>query len=314
MRIHRALAVLILTLAFTGTLYARHRSAPTGPVREVEGVVKSLSATQLVVTDEHNHDVPMNVTADTVFRRGDMAIAPADINTGDRVEVKAAQTDTALNALLVKVQQEEQERPEVVEVTGAIKSVSATELVVTDAHQHDTTFTITPDTLIRKGDHAATAADLAIGDRVEVKGVQAGTALNALLVKVEENEEPHPQLLAVRGTIKSVSATTIVVTDAQQHDTTFTINSDTLIRKGDAAATAADLAIGDRVEVLGSVNGTTNTALAIHAEAPETEPAEDAEVSGAVKSAGASSITVTTRSGDVVVNTDANTRIRKNDR
>ena len=313
MRNPRPLAVLLLTLALGSPLYARHRSAPTTPLRNIEGVMKSLNATQLVITDEHNNDVMFTVTADTVFRKGDMAIAPTDINTGDRVEVKASLSGTTLTATLVRVDDDDEQEPQIVELSGSIKTVSPSEIVVTDANQHDTPVELTSTTIIRKGDQPATAADLAIGDRVEVKAVKSGTALNALLVKVEANEEPHLQLLEVSGIIKSVSATQIVVTDAQQHDTTFTIDSHTIIRKGDHTATVADLAVNDHVEVLGTVSGTTNTAVAIHAEAPEMEQVE-VEISGTVKSVGTNSIVVTTHAGDVSVNVDANTRIRKNDR
>ena len=310
MRKPRFLLLILLTLV-SGSLDARQRSAPASPVREIEGTVKTISASQLVVTDEHSNDVTLTINSDTIFRSGDMAIAPGDVKAGDRVEVKAAISGTTLTAILVKLQNDEPQEPHTLELRGSIKSVSPNEIVITDAQQHDTTVELTSTTMIRKGDQAITSADLAIGDRVEVTAMQSGTMLNALLVKVEENEEPQQPLIEVTGTIKSISSTQIVVTDSQQHDTTFQIVATTVIRKGDQSATPADLAVGDRVEVLGMANGATNTAVAIHADAPEME--EDVEVSGVVKSLGANSLVLTTRSGDVTVNVDANTRIRKDD-
>lgn len=302
MRITRAVTIFMLMLAFSSTLYARHRSAPTVPATEIEGVIKNVSATQIVVTDSHNNDVTVNITKDTVFRGGDVPIAASDLAVGDHVEIKATMVDNALNALEVK------DEKEVLEIVGVIKSVSPTELVITDAQQHDTTVELTDHTIIRHGDQMLTAGHLKIGDQVEVKAVQAGTMINALIVKVEQDE---PQLLEINGTIKSASATEIVVTDAQGNDTTVEITDTTMIRKNGNAATAADLMMGDRVEVKAMVNGTTTTAVMINDET-EGQEEEDLGVSGTVSATGANSLTVTTESrGDFTVNVDSNTRIRK---
>jgi hypothetical protein len=84
----------------------------------------------------------------------------------------------------------ENQQPELLEIDGVVKSVSSSQLVVTDEHAHDTTVKITADTIIRKGGHAATAADLAVGDRVEVKATVSGTVNTAVMINVEapENE------------------------------------------------------------------------------------------------------------------------------
>src|SRR5262249_61187930 len=88
MRIHRVFAVLIFMLGFAGAIAARQRSAPMVPVREVEGVLKSINDTQLVVTDEHGNAVTLNITPTTIFRSDDRAIAPSDLKPGDHVEGK----------------------------------------------------------------------------------------------------------------------------------------------------------------------------------------------------------------------------------
>ena len=102
MRIQRVVSVLILALAFNGTLYARHRSAPAMPVSEIEGVLKNVTPTQVVVTDEHGSDVTVTITKDTVFNGGDVPLTAADLAVGDHVEIKAALVDNALNALVIK--------------------------------------------------------------------------------------------------------------------------------------------------------------------------------------------------------------------
>jgi uncharacterized protein DUF5666 len=93
---------------------------------------------------------------------------------------------------------------------------------------------------------------------------------------------------------------------------TFAIDNHTIILKNGRPAATTDLAVGDRVEVKAMTMGTTSTAVMINDETEQEN--EDVEVAGSVKATGANQITVTTRSGDVVVKTDSNTRIRKDDR
>lgn len=304
----RKVIFALLIAAVATAAFARHRSAPSTPAVEVSGVIKSLTTSQLVLTTK-NGDVTITITKDTIFRSGDMAIAPTDLKNGDRVEVKVVRNGNDLDATVVKLEAQEQEKPEFLEISGVIKTASPTEIVVTNARGQDVTVEITKDTVIRKNGQAATAADLAKDQRVEIKAVQSGTTTNAVLVTIEQQEQQKPQFLELNGTIKTPGTTEIVVTNSRQQDTTIGITKDTVIRKNDQPATAADLKTGDRVEVKALVNGTTTTAVFIddETEAPEQE---DAEVSGNVSAVGTNSITV----NGTTVNVDANTRIRKDDK
>jgi hypothetical protein len=78
----------------------------TPPARkEYEGLVRSASATELVIVDSHRQEVTFVLTADTVIRKGNTPMAATDLEEDDRVHVKA---DTAVDgtrtALLVIVQ------------------------------------------------------------------------------------------------------------------------------------------------------------------------------------------------------------------
>src|SRR5262249_14596899 len=162
-------------------------------------MLKTVTTTSLVITTEHNNDVTVNITPTTIFRSEDMAIDPATLKAGDRVEVKAVRAGTVLNAVLVRVEeQEEQERPQLIEITGVIKNVTTSQIVVTDAQKHDTTIAITTTTVIRKNDAPATVGDLAIGDRVEVKAMVSGTTTTAVLIN-DETEPPENQEAEVEG-------------------------------------------------------------------------------------------------------------------
>ena len=247
MRITRAVTIFMLMLAASSTLYARHRSAPTVPATEIEGVIKAVNATQIVVTDSHKNDVTVNITKDTVFRGGDVPITATDLAVGDHVEIKAAMVDNALNALVVK------DEKEVLEIVGVIKSVSGNEIVITDAQQHDTTVELTDHTIIRHGDQMLTAGDLVVGEQVEVKAIKAGTMINALIVKVEQAEPPDDDQedLGVAGTVSATGASSLTVTTQSRGDFTVNVDSNTRIRKGSQTISIGDIKVGDHLEAEG---------------------------------------------------------------
>ena len=243
MRIYRMLIVVAAILISAGTALARHRSAPQVPSMEVNGVIKSISSTQIVVTVGGNHDVTVAITADTIFRKGDVAAAPADFKIGDRVEVKAVMKDNVLTAALIKLENDQQQQPELLEIHGVIKSVSATQMVVTDAHNTDITVKITADTTIRKGDHAATVGDLAIGDRVEVKASVSAGVNTAVWIQAEgaEGEEENED---ISGSVTAIGSDSITVSNK-----VVKVDAHTTIRRGDQRIALADIHLGDSVEV-----------------------------------------------------------------
>lgn len=77
------------------------------PRREYEGVVRSASATELVIFDSHKEEVTFAINAATVIRKGNTPVAPEDLKADDRVHVKAStEADGTRTALLVIVQKQ----------------------------------------------------------------------------------------------------------------------------------------------------------------------------------------------------------------
>jgi hypothetical protein len=252
MRVRRMIIVVAAMLMFAGTALARHRTTPSIPSMEIDGVIKSISSTEIVVTTEGNHDVTARITADTVFRKGDMAIAPADLKVGDRVEVKAVVKDNVVTALLVRLENDENNQgPELLEINGVIKSVSSTQLVVTDAHNTDITVKITPTTMIRKGDHAATAGDLVVGDRVEVKATVSGGVNTAVLIQAEAGQ-PQQQEVEVDGAVTAVGSGSITVHTRNHGDVVVKVDTNTTIRRNDHQIAIGEIHVGDEVEAQGT--------------------------------------------------------------
>lgn len=164
--------------------------------RELEGVVVSASAEELVLFSSHKEEVTVGLSADTVIRRGNEMLTAADLTAGMRVHVKAKKVGDTLTALLVIVQGEgeddgegeDEQRPELREYQGSIVSASATELVVFTSKKVEVTFLLNADTVIRKGNTPVAPEALRPGQRVHVKGLAAGadgpvTAVQVVLQK-----------------------------------------------------------------------------------------------------------------------------------
>src|ERR1700737_472295 len=116
MRIGRMMVVMAALLMLAATALARHRSSPSLPVVEVHGVIKNVSATEMVVTDSASHDVTVKISAETIFRSGDLALGPSTLKTGDRVEVKATVKDNVLTALLVSLEDNQNQQQEELDI------------------------------------------------------------------------------------------------------------------------------------------------------------------------------------------------------
>jgi hypothetical protein len=153
-------------------------------VTEYEGTVVSGGETELVVFTSHRQEVTFVVNADTVIRKGNTAVAAADIQPGWRVHVKATTSEdgTTNTATLIIVQDD---RGEEVEISGTVASVGASSFVVTTA-TGDVTVEVSPATQIRKSGKRIALSDVAVGDVVEVEGNRVNeTTIEAKKVTVE---------------------------------------------------------------------------------------------------------------------------------
>lgn len=172
----------------------RRRSSRGGvgvKVYETEGLVRTASATQLVVFGSHRQEVTFALTPETVIRKGNATLTAAALATDTRVHVKATLTGDVRTAILVIVQNEdddeEEEEKARKEYEGTVRSVSATELVVFDSHRDEVAFVLNAETVIRKGNRTLTPEDLKPGDRVHVKATTEGTTKIATLVLLQNS-------------------------------------------------------------------------------------------------------------------------------
>jgi hypothetical protein len=137
-------------------------------VREYEGKVVSMTATELVVFTSHKEEVTFAITADTVIRKGSTTFDLAQILIGMLVHVKATPNADGTNtATLVIVQNTRV----AAKLEGTVASVDTSSLVVTTT-TGDVTVQVSSSTQIRKSGKKIALSAVAVGDSVEVEGTQ----------------------------------------------------------------------------------------------------------------------------------------------
>ncbi len=203
------------------------------------------------------------------------------------------------------------------EIEGVIASAAPDSLVITTEHNGNVTVKLTDATIIRKGQTAIKAADLKAGDQVHVKATVNGDVKTAVEVIVQNegkddgNANDHGDVSA-SGIVKSVGASSLVLTTAKG-DLTVQVDPSTLIKRNDQKITLADIKVGDAVAAEGTrVDDHTLKAATIEVRSKEPDH-QEIYVTGIVKSVGAVSLVITTSKGDVTVQVDSSTIIRKND-
>lgn len=240
----------------------RRSAGGTRDIHEFEGVIRATGAGSVVVFTSHKVEQEIALIADTVIRKGAATLTPADLTVGARVHVRAKKSGETYTAVLVIVQNTSDDEdgggdgaPATREYEGSVRSATATTLVVFTSHREEVTFTLTADTVIRKGNTPIAAAELQAGWRVHVKATTSadGTA-TATRVTVQNSVAESVRL---SGTVASVSSTALVVTTSTGSVTVRTTAA-TQIRKGGKKSTLASIAAGDEVEVEGTrVDATT---------------------------------------------------------
>jgi hypothetical protein len=157
----------------------RRRSASSGGKEyQFEGLVRSASATTLVVFTSHNEEVTFSLNAATIVRKGQTTVDPATLTEGTRVHVKASKSNDVYTATQVIVQEEDDGEGdggprEAKEYEGLVRRASDTQLVIFDSHGQEVTFVLNASTTIRKGQTPVPGSALTEGDRVHVKATTA---------------------------------------------------------------------------------------------------------------------------------------------
>ena len=235
---------------------------------EFEGTITAAAAEEITVLTSHKDEILIGLSTETVIRKGNEILEPADLSVDMHVHVRARKVDDKYVAQEVVVQEEDDggddERPELREYEGTIVSASATELVVFDSHKQEVTFTLTADTVIRKGNTPVDAADLLPGQRVHVKAtVAADGAATAVQVIVQNTHDS--ETVTVSGTVLGVTGSDIKIKTKTGGEVLVQTNAATRIREKGKAIAVSDVSAGDSLSAKGK-KVADNTILASEVE------------------------------------------------
>lgn len=224
-------------------------SSKPGAAVEVEGRIESLPPTQdagtLIV------DGRKVVTTDqTAVWKGDTACAFADLAIGQRVHVKGTLGDGVITAGSIAIQNTNTWIP--VSVNGLITALSVT----------SPDFTATIDgrevrgdatTVFFGDDDVLTLAALAVGVRVEVKGLQHDGYVFAERIHVNAaavTEPPQEESASVEGRLSAIDGSAPALTLTIGTTTVTTTVATEVQRRGDVQ-TLEDLAVGQTIHAVG---------------------------------------------------------------
>ncbi|HEX6082885.1 MAG TPA: DUF5666 domain-containing protein [Thermoanaerobaculia bacterium] len=178
---------LTKTTATATTRKSRRRGvgATREAATEFEGIIRSVTAGNIVLYTSKKAEVTIGLTPETIIRKGQTPVAAADLQVDWRVHVKAKQDGELYTASVVIVQNDgsdddgddgEDGPAAARQHEGTVVSAAAAELVVLTSHKVEVTFAITADTVIRKGNTPVAAEELQAGWRVHVKATADNVA------------------------------------------------------------------------------------------------------------------------------------------
>jgi hypothetical protein len=233
----------------------RHRAAPIAPLLEFEGTLKTVATDSIVVHTSFNTDVTVHLAAETVIRKGQTPVLPADLKVGDRVHVKTTLKDTVYTATEVIVQNDGADgagdAAQSVTANGLVASIGTADMVVHTADGRDVTVQVDTKTLIRKYGQIIDFSAIKVGNHVEARGtaVDAST-IKAVQIEVEDAPGQHGAAV-VDGTVSDVGTSSLTL-HSDAGDLTVNIDGSTTIKKAGKTIPLSGVHSGDEVSVKGS--------------------------------------------------------------
>jgi hypothetical protein len=267
--------------------------------QSVEGVVSSVSPTQIVITHD-GQSLTFAVVASTNFVTKTGAGTIASVTAGSRVRVVSlSASPTTAGAVFIFASESSHGHG----VNGTVSSVSPTQLVITHDGQ-SLTFTLsTSTTYAMMNGASATFANVTVGSRVRV--VASTTSLTTAGEVFVFANAPTPQ--SVEGVVSAVTPTQIVITHDGQSLTYSVVASTTFAMRG-AAASIANVTVGSHVRIVASTTSSSTAGLVIIAASESVAPTS---VKGIVTAISPTSITLASRSGLVTFTINASTVFMK---
>ena len=189
-------------------------------------------------------DTLMAVDAHTQFEGFGGPASLADLKVGDRVDAEVVkQADGSLLAKEVRRFHPPQPPSPAIIAVGPIEAVSESSITVASI-----AFSVSSQTIIRRGDATVALSDLKVGDSALVKGRPSGAGPVADVILVAPGQPPE-ELVAVTGPIEAVGTDSVTVAGKL-----FKVDTHTVIVRGRTNVSLASLAVGEMAEVQAAVS------------------------------------------------------------
>lgn len=170
---------LQIELAQSSARSGRSRAvSPLPPYLQFEGTVKAVSATSITVADSHKLDVTLAIDAKTVIRRGDQSLTAADVQSGDRVHVKATVVGDQKTAVEITLQggAEEGEQGDrggqTMTANGTVTATGSASITVSTEGHGEVVVRVGAQTIIKKQGLTIALGDIHVGDGVNTRGTR----------------------------------------------------------------------------------------------------------------------------------------------
>jgi len=190
-------------------------------------------------------------------------------------------------------------------IMGDVKSISGTLLTVQSMERGELQVQTNDQTRFRsKAGFDITLADIQVGDRITARGYwRDGKLVAGAVVLIPANLRDK-----VGGKVASINGTTIVATTRDGSTVDVVTNAQTKFHtKDNPNATLADVKVGDILEAIGQLNGTTLTASHVLFNTPPARTPGPIAV-GKIEAINGATITLQLGFGEtLIVNTNANT-------
>jgi hypothetical protein len=180
----------------------------------------------------------ITVTPETKITKGGQTITVGDLKVGDEVrftQKRNADGTYTITAVVVPTP-----------VTGGeVTAVTDSAITIKKRDASTQVITVTSSTIYTLGKVAGSRADVTLGVGISAEGTVDGSTFTALSV--------HVALAHATGTVTAVAGSTITIKDHKGATTVIHVSSSTTFKvRGKDAATIADIAVGDRVQIDGT--------------------------------------------------------------
>jgi hypothetical protein len=235
-----------------------------GIARGLGGVtITAIDGSKLSLKTADGWTRTITVTTDTTITKGGQAIKVGDLDVGDSIAFRQKRNDDgsySITAIVVPTPK----------AAGEVTAVTASSLTIKGRGDTTRTITLNGATVYELGKTKGAKSDVKVGSRVTVEGNVSGDTFTALTV--------HIALSSTSGEVTAKTADSITLKRRDGKTTVVHVSSKTQFNvKGKAAATIADIAVGDRAEVAGTTRADGSLdALNVHGRAPRTNDSKKA--------------------------------------